>query len=137
VHKKCQLFILLAMNEDGCRNLMKLASVAQTEGFYYKPRISRRLLADHHEGLIALSACLHGEVPWLISHSGMDAARQKALELQQLFGDRRHPGAEKVNQPNCGVALAYLRCLTLPELSIFGKRIRKMIRATSCRLYFF
>jgi DNA polymerase-3 subunit alpha len=80
--------VLLAMNEDGYRNLMKLASVAQTEGFYYKPRISRRLLADHHEGLIALSACLHGEVPWLISHSGMDAARQKALELRQLFGDR-------------------------------------------------
>jgi DNA polymerase-3 subunit alpha len=80
--------VLLAMNEDGYRNLMKLASVAQTEGFYYKPRISRRLLADHHEGLLALSACLHGEVPWLISHSGMDAARQKALELQQLFGDR-------------------------------------------------
>ncbi|CAK8716735.1 DNA-directed DNA polymerase [Candidatus Electronema halotolerans] len=80
--------VLLAMNEDGYRNLMKLASVAQTEGFYYKPRISRKLLASHHEGLIALSACLHGEVPWLISHSGMDAARQKALELQQLFGDR-------------------------------------------------
>jgi DNA polymerase-3 subunit alpha len=80
--------VLLAMNEDGYRNLMKLASVAQTEGFYYKPRISRRLLADHHQGLIALSACLHGEVPWLISHSGMDAAREKALELRQLFGDR-------------------------------------------------
>ncbi|MGX9728382.1 MAG: DNA polymerase III subunit alpha [Candidatus Electronema sp. VV] len=80
--------VLLAMNEDGYRNLMKLASVAQTAGFYYKPRIDRKLLAAHHEGLIALSACLHGEVPWLISHSGMDAARQKALELQQLFGDR-------------------------------------------------
>jgi DNA polymerase III alpha subunit len=80
--------VLLAMNEDGYRNLMKLASVAQTAGFYYKPRIDRRLLADHHEGLIALSACLHGEVPWLISHSGMDAAREKALELRQLFGDR-------------------------------------------------
>ena len=80
--------VLLAMNEDGYRNLMKLASVAQTAGFYYKPRIDRKLLASYHEGLIALSACLHGEVPWLISHSGMDAARQKALELQQLFGDR-------------------------------------------------
>ncbi|WP_417911151.1 DNA polymerase III subunit alpha [Candidatus Electronema sp. PJ] len=80
--------VLLAMNEDGYRNLMKLASVAQTAGFYYKPRIDRKLLASHHEGLIALSACLHGEVPWLISHSGMDAAREKALELRQLFGDR-------------------------------------------------
>ncbi len=80
--------VLLAMDETGYRNLMKLASIAQTEGFYYKPRISRRLLADHNEGLIALSACLHGEVPWLINHSGMDAARQKALELRQLFGDR-------------------------------------------------
>ncbi len=53
------------MNEDGYRNLMKLASVAQTAGFYYKPRIDRKLLAAHHEGLIALSACLHSEVPWL------------------------------------------------------------------------
>uniref|UniRef100_UPI004056A48C DNA polymerase III subunit alpha n=1 Tax=Candidatus Electronema sp. TaxID=2698783 RepID=UPI004056A48C len=80
--------VLLAMNEDGYRNLMKLASVAQTAGFYYKPRIDRKLLAAHHEGLIALSACLHGEVPWLINHGTMDAAREKALELRQLFGDR-------------------------------------------------
>ncbi|XOF35060.1 MAG: DNA polymerase III subunit alpha [Candidatus Electrothrix sp. YB6] len=80
--------VLLAMNATGYRNLMKLASIAQTEGFYYKPRIDRRLLFAHHEGLIALTACLHGEIPWTIAHKGMDQAREKALELQQVFGDR-------------------------------------------------
>jgi len=80
--------VLLAMNRTGYQNLMKLASIAQTEGFYYKPRIDRELLFEHQEGLIALTACLHGEIPWRITHNDMDGAREKALELQQVFGDR-------------------------------------------------
>ncbi|MEA2114169.1 MAG: DNA polymerase III subunit alpha [Thermodesulfobacteriota bacterium] len=80
--------VLLAMNKAGYRNLMKLASIAQTKGFYYKPRIDRKLLFEHQEGLIALTACLHGEIPWRITHNDMDGARNKALELQQVFGDR-------------------------------------------------
>ena len=80
--------VLLAMNRTGYQNLMKLASIAQTRGFYYKPRIDQQLLAEHQEGLIALTACLHGEVPWLITHGNMDAARDKARQLQQIFGDR-------------------------------------------------
>ncbi|WYD80575.1 MAG: DNA polymerase III subunit alpha [Candidatus Electrothrix gigas] len=80
--------VLLAMNETGYRNLMKLASIAQTKGFYYKPRIDRKLLFAHQEGLIALTACLHGEIPWTITHHGLDKAKVKALELQQVFGDR-------------------------------------------------
>jgi DNA polymerase-3 subunit alpha len=80
--------VLLAMNETGYRNLMKLASVAQTAGFYYRPRIDRKLLFAHQEGLIALTACLHGEIPWTIAHKGMDQARERTLELQQVFGDR-------------------------------------------------
>jgi DNA polymerase-3 subunit alpha len=80
--------VLLAMNKAGYQNLMKLASIAQTKGFYYKPRIDRKLLFEHQEGLIALTACLHGEIPWRITHNDMDGARKTALELQQIFGDR-------------------------------------------------
>ncbi len=80
--------ILLAMNYQGYKNLMKLSSLAQSEGFYYKPRIDKELLQEHNEGIIALSACLHGEVPWLISHNRFDEARVRAQEMQQIFGDR-------------------------------------------------
>ncbi len=80
--------VLLAMNETGYRNLMKLATIAQTEGFYYKPRIDQDAIIQHQEGLLALTACLHGEIPWRISHNDRDGARKKALELQKIFGDR-------------------------------------------------
>ncbi len=80
--------VLLAMNETGYKNLMKLATIAQTEGFYYKPRIDQEAIADHQEGLIALTACLHGEIPWRIAHNDSEGARNKAVELQKIFGDR-------------------------------------------------
>ncbi len=80
--------VLLAMNQTGYRNLMKLASIAQFEGFYYKPRIDKEVLAANNEGIIALSACLKGEIPWYISKNNMDVAREKALEYYDIFGDR-------------------------------------------------
>ena len=80
--------VLLAMNETGYRNLMKLATIAQTEGFYFKPRIDFACIRDHQEGLIALTACLHGEIPWRLTHNDPDGAREKALELREIFGDR-------------------------------------------------
>ncbi|HHD56855.1 MAG TPA: DNA polymerase III subunit alpha, partial [Desulfobulbaceae bacterium] len=80
--------VLLAMNETGYKNLMKLATIAQTEGFYYKPRIDQEAIAEHQEGLIALTACLHGEIPWRIAHNDAEGARAKACELQKIFGDR-------------------------------------------------
>ena len=55
--------ILLATNKTGYHNLLKLVSSAHIEGFYYKPRIDKEILREHHDGLIALSACLHGEIP--------------------------------------------------------------------------
>ena len=76
--------VLLAMDGTGYRNLMKLASSAQTEGFYYKPRIDNELLQAHHEGLIAFSACLHGEIAWRLTHNDREGARKRALELQAL-----------------------------------------------------
>lgn len=80
--------VLLAMNRDGYQNLMKLTSFAQTEGFYYRPRIDMELLGRHNEGLIALTACLHGEIPWRITNNDPSGARDKAREMKTVFGDR-------------------------------------------------
>jgi DNA polymerase-3 subunit alpha len=79
--------VLLAENRQGYRNLCKLATVAQTRGFYYRPRIDKEVLARHHEGLIALSACLHGEVPQLIKQNQMVQAVAAAQYYQNLFGE--------------------------------------------------
>ncbi len=80
--------VLLAMNLTGYKNLMKLATIAQLEGYYYKPRIDMEALREHNEGLIALTACIKGEVPWLIYKNNMEGARAKAKEYHQIFGDR-------------------------------------------------
>lgn len=79
--------ILLAKNAIGYRNLMKLSSKAYTEGFYYKPRISKRLLSEYSEGLVCLSACVKGEIPSLILNDRMKQAKETALWYKQLFGD--------------------------------------------------
>lgn len=78
--------ILLAENMTGWQNLMWLVSEAFIRGFYYRPRIDMALLQDRHEGLICLSACLGGEVPQLILQGQYEAAREKALEYDALFG---------------------------------------------------
>jgi DNA polymerase-3 subunit alpha len=80
--------LLLAMNLKGYKNLMKLASIAQLEGFYYKPRIDKETLIAHNDDLIALTACLHGGIPHLILNNNMDAARRESKALQKIFGDR-------------------------------------------------
>ncbi len=80
--------VALAMNATGYANLMKLASLAQTQGFYYRPRIDRHTLYEHQEGLIVLTACLKGEIPWRLTHNDPAGARARALELQKVFGDR-------------------------------------------------
>ncbi len=80
--------VLLAMDRTGYGNLMKLASIAQLEGFYYKARIDKEVLAAHSEGLIALTACLHGEVPYLLAKGEKAEARARAEELLEIFGDR-------------------------------------------------
>jgi len=79
--------ILLAENQDGYRNLCKLASAAQLEGFYYKPRIDKQLLREHHQGLIAMTACLHGEIPRRIRDGNMEIADAAALEYLEIFGE--------------------------------------------------
>ena len=78
--------ILLCENLTGYRNLIKLVSAGFTEGFYYKPRIDYRLLAQHTEGLICLSACLSGDLPKLLLQGRHDEAKEYALQMQKLFG---------------------------------------------------
>ncbi len=91
--------ILLARNETGYRNLLQLTTKAHLEGFYYKPRVDRELLEAHHDGLIALSACLGGEIPNLILEGRPDDARRAASWHRDTFGDfyleiQRHPMPE-------------------------------------------
>lgn len=78
--------VLLVKNEKGYENLVRLVTKAHLEGFYYKPRIDDKLLAKHAEGLIAMTACIQGEVPRLILRNRMGQAEQKALKYQQMFG---------------------------------------------------
>src|SRR3989344_2275430 len=78
--------ILLAENNTGWKNLIKLTTAAHLEGFYYKPRMDKDLLRANHEGLIALSACLAGEVNQNLLNDKYDAAKQAALEYQEIFG---------------------------------------------------
>ena len=81
--------VLLCENETGYRNLIKLVSAGFTEGFYSKPRIDKELLEKHHEGLIALSACLAGEIPRALASGDFEKAKETALYYQSLFGPDR------------------------------------------------
>jgi DNA polymerase-3 subunit alpha len=91
--------ILLCENETGWKNLIKLVSKAHLEGFYYKPRMDKDLLREYHEGLIALSACLGGEVARALTADRYEEAKHIALEYQEIFGKgnyfleiQKHPG---------------------------------------------
>ncbi|MDL2297906.1 DNA polymerase III subunit alpha [Synergistaceae bacterium OttesenSCG-928-D05] len=78
--------ILLAENEEGYRNLVKLVSVANTDGFYYKPRIDHALLSKYSKGLIGASACLGGEIPAFILKGDLDAAAARAQLYRDILG---------------------------------------------------
>ncbi len=78
--------ILLCENQTGYRNLTKLISAGFTEGFYYRPRLDYKLLKEHTEGLICLSACLSGDLPKLLLQGRREDARAYALNMQQMFG---------------------------------------------------
>ena len=78
--------ILLAQNETGYKNLMKLVSLAYTQGFHYVPRIDLELLEQYHEGLIALTACIKGRIPSLMIAGKYDEAKESLLELTEIMG---------------------------------------------------
>ena len=78
--------VLLAENQQGYKNLLKLSSIGYTEGFYYKPRVDKEALSAYSEGLIALSACLSGEVSSHIARGRAEAAERAAAEYRDIFG---------------------------------------------------
>ncbi len=99
--------VLLAKNKIGYQNLIQLVSKAHLEGFYYKPRIDFELLKEHSQGLIALTACLAGEIPRLIRSDKLKEAKKRILEYKQIFGDdsfyleiQDHPELEEQEKVN-------------------------------------
>src|SRR5260370_28120207 len=78
--------VLLCENQDGYRNLIQLASTAYLDGFYYKPRIDKDLLSRHAKGLIALSACLRGDINETLMADRYEEARRLAYQYEDMFG---------------------------------------------------
>ena len=85
--KRMGHLVLLAKNNQGYKNLMKIVSEGYRHGFYYKPRIDKNVLRQYHEGLIALSACLAGEIPHRLLNGDYEGAKKEALEMQDIFGE--------------------------------------------------
>ena len=79
--------ILLCRNNQGYKNLVRLVSIAGTDGFYNRPRVDTDLLRKYHDGLICLSGCLYGEVSRLLTAGNYDGAKTKALEYREIFGE--------------------------------------------------
>ncbi|KKS46799.1 MAG: polymerase III, alpha subunit protein [Candidatus Gottesmanbacteria bacterium GW2011_GWA2_42_18] len=105
--------LLLAKNNSGYHNLMKLVSHAHLEGYYYKPRIDLEILREHSEGLICLSGCLNGQVPSLLLNRQEETAEKKAREFLEIFGQdyyfelQKHPNIpeqDSVNEKMIGLS---------------------------------
>lgn len=100
---------LLAKNRTGYQNLLQLTTLAHLEGYYYKPRIDWEILEKYGEGIIALSACLQGEVPQAFLTNGKEKAKEAAEKYLKLFGDdfylevQRHPNLEEQEKANQGL----------------------------------
>jgi DNA polymerase III subunit alpha len=84
--KRAYHLLLLAKNQTGYRNLLKIASAAQLEGYYYRPRIDRDFLAQHAEGLVATSGCLAAQIPSMVMEGKDDEAKTLIGEYQEIFG---------------------------------------------------
>lgn len=86
-NKRYNHLILLAENQEGYENLMKIVSLGYINGFYYKPRVDKNILQQYHKGIIALSACLKGEVQEdLVFKNDYERAKESAVELEEIFG---------------------------------------------------
>ncbi len=112
--------VLLARNETGYRNLIRLSSRAYLEGFYYKPRIDRELLEKYHEGLICLSACLMGELAETVVAGRDREAERLACEYRDLFG----PGGYYLELQDHGIE----------EQRFANQRLRRIAQATGVPL---
>ena len=115
--------ILLAKNETGYRNLLKLSSIAYVDGFYYRPRIDCELLQRYHEGLVCLSACLAGEIPQLLLLNRYDEAKKRASWYKELFG-----GDYYIELQNHGLPE---QLIVLPRLNELAKELNIKTVATN------
>ncbi len=115
---------LLARNEEGYKNLVKLSTRAYLEGYYYKPRADWELLREHHGGLIALTGCMSGQIPRLLADGNEDAALEEAQRLSELFG----PGNVYIEMQDAG--LQQQRDL-LPKFARLAERAGLPIVATN------
>ncbi|MDR3321833.1 MAG: DNA polymerase III subunit alpha, partial [Synergistaceae bacterium] len=106
--------VLLAENDTGYANLMRLVSTACVDGFYYKPRIDHDLLARHREGLIAMSACLGGEIPSLIVSGNDDAALSRAMLYRDIMGEENF--------------FLEIQSNSIPEQALVNRRLIEMSR---------
>ena len=112
--------ILLAENEEGYHNLMKIVSVANTDGFYYKPRIDHELLAKHSKGLIGASACLGGELPSLIMRGDNEGAISRAGLYRDILGEENF--------------FLEIQHNSIPEQAIVNKRLIEIARKENYQL---
>ncbi|NLZ74390.1 DNA polymerase III subunit alpha [Candidatus Falkowbacteria bacterium] len=115
--------LLLAKNKTGYQNLIKLVSAAHLEGFYYKPRIDWELLEKYHEGLIASTACLAGEIPRLIVADKLEEAKKRIQDYNNLFGQGNfylelmdHPELEDMPKVNAQL-LKFSKELNVPVIA--------------------
>ncbi len=107
--------LLLSQNYEGYKNLMKIVTLANTEGFYYKARADMELLSKYHEGIIASSACLGGEISQLIMQDKFEEAKKKTSEFAEIFGED-HFYLEIQHHPN------------IKEQDVVNKQIVKISR---------
>ena len=112
--------VLLAENEEGYANLTKIVSKGFVEGYYYKPRVDKELLRKYHKGIIALSACLAGEVARFLSKGLYEEAKKTALEYQEIFGE--------------GNFFLELQDHGIPEQGLVNQQLFKMSEETGIEL---
>ncbi len=125
--------VVLAKNETGSHNLVKIVSQAWTEGFYSHPRTDKKALAEHHEGLIVCSACLGGEIPRLIQAGDIEEAEKQVKWFKDTFGDdyyieiQRH----KTNLPGANTEVFERQQEVNPELIRIARKFDIKIVATN------
>ena len=112
--------VLLAENEEGYANLTKIVSKGFVEGYYYKPRVDKELLRKYHKGIIALSACLAGEVARFLTKGLYEEAKKTALEYQEIFGE--------------GNFFLELQDHGIPEQGLVNRQLFKMSEETGIEL---
>ena len=112
--------VLLAENEEGYANLTKIVSKGFVEGYYYKPRVDKELLRKYHKGIIALSACLAGEVARFLTKGLYEEAKKPALEYQEIFGE--------------GNFFLELQDHGIPEQGLVNQQLFKMSEETGIEL---